>query len=250
MQSDEFQATQNCRSIANCTYNLRLFRLFRGNSSSLDKSSSATCNVVYTVVALLRKYHEEAEEEAVTSWRFSFHKYFTTFFRLLFIYCFNYFYFFFFMLFYADIYSHPHRTTPTTKELYPPPKKISDFKKTLDGQVLSTNFDRKPSIRYELHRDCAENNNKEDRTKETVSFETQYQPSVCTLKEGSMKKCTRIQCYFAKSFVKNHLSFLTRKENPKRACSLELKYKRLRYTAQGFTPVWMSPLACSQDLAD
>ena len=49
-----------------CTYNLRLFRLFRGNSSSLDRSSSATCNVIYTVMVWLRKYREEAEEEAMT----------------------------------------------------------------------------------------------------------------------------------------------------------------------------------------
>ena len=38
------------------------------------------------------------------------------------------------------------------------------------------------------------------RTKEIVSFETQYQPSVSTLKEGSMKKWNLIQFYFAKFF--------------------------------------------------
>ena len=36
--------------LANCTYNLRLFRLFCGDSLGMNKSSSATCNVFYTVM--------------------------------------------------------------------------------------------------------------------------------------------------------------------------------------------------------
>ena len=39
---------------ANCRYNLHLFRLFRSDSSNIDKE------------VLLRKYQEEDEEEAVT----------------------------------------------------------------------------------------------------------------------------------------------------------------------------------------
>ena len=56
-------------------------------------------------------------------------------------------------------------------------------------------------------------NNKEE--KEILPFVTQYQPSVSTLKEVSMKNWIlyKTNCYFAK-FSKNHLSFPTRKENP------------------------------------
>ena len=57
-------------------------------------------------------------------------------------------------------------------------------------------------------------NNKEE--KEILPFVTQYQPSVSTLKEVVMKKMesyTKANRYFAQ-FLKNHLSFPTRKENP------------------------------------
>ena len=35
---------------ANCRFNVRLFRLFRGDSSGMDKSSSATCLLYSDVV--------------------------------------------------------------------------------------------------------------------------------------------------------------------------------------------------------
>ena len=71
--------------------------------------------------------------------------------------------FFFPCFFYPDIYPHSHRTHPRPRTSIHFPrqlhqvsvtveKKISDFKKTFDWQGLSTNFDRKPSIMYEIHR--------------------------------------------------------------------------------------------------
>ena len=47
MSSHFHSASQNCRSLlsANCTYNLRLFRLFYGDSSGMYKFPSATCMV-------------------------------------------------------------------------------------------------------------------------------------------------------------------------------------------------------------
>ena len=50
--SSYFQpASQSCPILsANCRYNLRLFRLFRGDSSGMDKSSSAKCLLYSDVV--------------------------------------------------------------------------------------------------------------------------------------------------------------------------------------------------------
>ena len=74
----DFYPTQRVRQScpihsANCTFRhiLRLFRLFCGDRSGMDKSSSATCLLYSDVVKVdssptwLRKYHEEDEEEAV-----------------------------------------------------------------------------------------------------------------------------------------------------------------------------------------
>ena len=50
MSSYFHSASQSCPILsANCRYNLRLFRLFRGDSSGMDKSSSAKC-LLYTDV--------------------------------------------------------------------------------------------------------------------------------------------------------------------------------------------------------
>ena len=48
-QLDFHSASQSCPTLSsNCKNNLRLFRLFRGDSSGMDKSSSAKC--LYTVM--------------------------------------------------------------------------------------------------------------------------------------------------------------------------------------------------------
>ena len=66
--------SQSCPILsANCTFRhiLRLFRLFRGDRSGMDKSSSTTCLLYSDVVkgdprpTWLRKYKEEDEEEDV-----------------------------------------------------------------------------------------------------------------------------------------------------------------------------------------
>ena len=51
MSSYFHSASQSCPILsANCRYNLRLFRLFRGDSSGMDKSSSAKCLLYSDVV--------------------------------------------------------------------------------------------------------------------------------------------------------------------------------------------------------
>ena len=51
MSSYFHSASQSCPILsANCRYNLRLFRLFRGDSSGMDKSSSAKCPLYSDVV--------------------------------------------------------------------------------------------------------------------------------------------------------------------------------------------------------
>ena len=51
MSSYFYSASQSCPILsANCRHNLRLFRLFRGDSSGMDKSSSAKCLLYSDVV--------------------------------------------------------------------------------------------------------------------------------------------------------------------------------------------------------
>ena len=107
-------------------YNLRLFLLFRGDSSGMDTSSSAKC-LLYSDVAkgepsptgTARMKKKQRWKRQSRSWRFSFDKYFTTFFYLFLL--FNYFTlsFFFYTFLTHDIYPHPHpRPTPTTSTHY------------------------------------------------------------------------------------------------------------------------------------
>ena len=59
-------ASQSCLILfANCRYNLRQIRLFRGDSSGMDKSSSATCLLYRVMLWKGGKNQEEDEEEAV-----------------------------------------------------------------------------------------------------------------------------------------------------------------------------------------
>ena len=128
MSSYFHSASQSCPILsANCKYNLRLFRLFRGDSSGMDKSSSAKC-LLYSDVAkgepsptgTARMKKKQRWKRQSRSWRFSFDKYFTTFFYLFLL--FNYFTlsFFFYTFLTHDIYPHPHpRPTPTTSTHYP-----------------------------------------------------------------------------------------------------------------------------------
>ena len=119
-----YSASQSCPILsANCRFNLLLFRLFRGDSSGIDRSSSATCLLYSDVVkgeqcpTQLRKYQYEDEEEAVSkkatrSWRFSFHKYFTTFFYYFFFSITLLYHVFFYTFFYPQQLPTTHDPRP------------------------------------------------------------------------------------------------------------------------------------------
>ena len=114
---------------ANCRYNLRLFRLFRGDSSGMDKSSSAKC-LLYSDVekgepsptGTARTKKKQRRKRQSRSWGFSFHKHFTAFFYLFLF--FNYFTLSFFpILFLPSKLTHTHthdpHQRPTTHTHYP-----------------------------------------------------------------------------------------------------------------------------------
>ena len=104
---------------------LRLFRSFRGDSLGMDKSSSAKCLLYSDVVKgepspTGRGRRRKSRHDQSRSWRYSFHKHFTTFFNLFLF--FNYFTLslFFYTFFTQDIYPHPHpRPLPTTHDPRP-----------------------------------------------------------------------------------------------------------------------------------
>ena len=117
MSSHFHSASQSCTILsANCRYNLRLFRLFRGDSSGIDKSSSATCLLYSDVVkgeprpTQLRKYQEEDQKgnQGVGDFRFI---------NILQLVLFISFSQFFLYVFYPR-----HLPTPTTHDIYPHPR--------------------------------------------------------------------------------------------------------------------------------
>ena len=136
MSSYFHSASQSCPLLsANCRYNLRLFRLFRGDSSGMDKSSSAKC-LLYSDACErgakshvakkipgrgLRRSRDEKGNQGVRDFRFS------NILQLFSIYFFQLLYFiiFFSILFFThDIYTHPHphphpHPRPTTSTNYP-----------------------------------------------------------------------------------------------------------------------------------
>ena len=128
MSSYFHSASQSCPILsANCRYNLRLFRLFRGDSSGMDKSSSAKC-LLYSDVAkgepsatgTARTKKKQRRKRQSRSWRFSFHKHFTDFFLFISVFQLLYFIIFFYTFFTNDINPHPHqRPTPTTHDPRP-----------------------------------------------------------------------------------------------------------------------------------
>ena len=133
MSSYFHSASPSCPILsANCRYNLRQVRLFRGDSSDIwgmDKSSSATC-LLYSDVVKGKKISKRTKKKPwrkrqSRSSRFSFHKYFTTFFYL-FLFWITLLYHIFFLLFFFthEIYPHPH-PLPTTSTHYPRPTTFS-----------------------------------------------------------------------------------------------------------------------------
>ena len=130
MSSYFHSASQSCPILsANCRYNLRLFRLFRGDSSGMDKSSSAKC-LLYSDVAkgepspteTARTRKKQRRKRQSRSWRFSFHEHFTAFFLFISFFQLLYFIIFFYTFFTHEINPHPHpRPTPTTHDPRPRP---------------------------------------------------------------------------------------------------------------------------------
>ena len=128
MSSYFHSASQSCPILsANCRYNLRLFRLFRGDSSGMDKSSSAKCLLYSDVVkgepsptGRGRRSRDEKGNQGVGDIRFT---NILQLFSIYFFFSITLLYHFFSILFFThDIYPHPHpRPTPTTHDLYPRP---------------------------------------------------------------------------------------------------------------------------------
>ena len=124
MSSYFHSATQSCPILsANCRHNLRPFRLFRGDSSGMDKSSSARLLLYSDVVKeeasptrTWRTKKKPLRKRQSRSWRFSCHKYFTTF-SLHFFFSITLLYNFFSILFLSTTFT----PTPTTHDLYPLP---------------------------------------------------------------------------------------------------------------------------------
>ena len=116
MSSYFHSASQSCPILsANCRYNLRLFRLFRGDSSGMDKSSSAKCLLYSDVVKGepsptgrgRRRSPDEKGNQGVGDFRFTnilqlFSIYFSFFFNIFTLSL------FFYTFFSHDIYPHPH----------------------------------------------------------------------------------------------------------------------------------------------
>ena len=127
MSSYFHSASQSCPILsANCRYNLRLFRLFRGDSSGMDKSSSAKCLLYSDVVKGEPNptgRGRRSRDDQSRSWRYSFHKYFQLF-SIYFFFSITLLYHFLLYFFTHDIYPHPHphphpRPTPTTHDPRP-----------------------------------------------------------------------------------------------------------------------------------
>ena len=119
MSSYFHSASQSCPILsANCRYNLRLFRLFRGDSSGMDKSSSAKCLLYSDVVkgepsptGRGRRSRDEKGNQGVGDIRF------TNILQLFSIYFFFFNYFTLSLFFYAFFYSrHLPTPTPTTHD--------------------------------------------------------------------------------------------------------------------------------------
>ena len=126
MSSYFHSASQSCPILsANCRYNLRLFRLFRGDSSGMDKSSSAKCLLYSDVVkgepsptGRGRRSRDEKGNQGVGDIRFTnilqlFSIYFF-FFQLL--YFITFFLYFFLPTTFTHTHTHDPRPLPTTHD--------------------------------------------------------------------------------------------------------------------------------------
>ena len=116
MSSYFHSASQSCPILpANCGYNLRLFRLFRGDSSGMDKSSSAKY-LLYSDVVKGEPQEEDEEAEtkkAIKELEIFVSQIFYNFFLFVSFFFSITLSLFFYTFFTHDIYPHPH-PRPTT----------------------------------------------------------------------------------------------------------------------------------------
>ena len=123
MSSYFHSASQSCPILsANCRYNLRLFRLFRGDSSGMDKSSSAKCLLYSDVVkgepsptGRGRRSRDEKGNQGVGDIRFT---NILQLFSIYFFFSITLLYHFFSILFLPTTFTHTHTYTHTHD---PPP---------------------------------------------------------------------------------------------------------------------------------
>ena len=126
MSSYFHSASQSCPILsANCRYNLRLFRLFRGDSSGMDKSSSAKCLLYSDVVKGepsptgrgRRRSPDEKGNQGVGDIRFT---NILQLFSIYFFFSITLLYHFFSILFLPTTFTHTHthdpRPLPTTHD--------------------------------------------------------------------------------------------------------------------------------------
>ena len=121
MSSYFHSASQSCPILsANCRYDLRLFRLFRGDRSGMDKSLSAKCLLCSDVVkgeprhtGRGRRSRDEKDNQGVGDIRFT---NILQLFSIYFFYSITLLYHFFLYFFYPR---HLPTPTPTTHDHYP-----------------------------------------------------------------------------------------------------------------------------------
>ena len=145
MSSYFHSASQSCPILsANCRYNLRLFRLFRGDSSGMDKSSSAKCLLYSDVVkgepsptGRGRRSRDEKGNQGVGDIRFT---NILQLFSIYFFFSITLLYHFFLYFFYPR---HLPTPTHTTHTLDPRPTTFSYTQHTVcagESRALQTNW--------------------------------------------------------------------------------------------------------------
>ena len=115
MSSYFHSASQSCPILsANCRYNLRLFRLFRGDSSGMDKSSSAKCLLYSDVVkgepSPTGRGRRSRDDQGVGDIRFT---NILQLFSIYFFFSITLLYHFFSILFLPTTFTHTHTYTHT-----------------------------------------------------------------------------------------------------------------------------------------
>ena len=117
MSSHFHFANQSCPILsANCRHNLRLFRLFRSNSSGMDKSSSGKCLLYSDVVkgepSPTRRGRRSRDKKAIKELEIFVSQIFYNFFLFISFFSITLLYHFFSMLFLPTAFTHTHTHDP------------------------------------------------------------------------------------------------------------------------------------------